>query len=137
MANVEPDQEGPRWTWHAPIHDWSKAECREYVDQFDLPRNPLWDDLGRSGDCFCGCFASPEEKLDLEAAGQIEHADWLRNLESKSDHDDEYGVWGWGKLSKAEIRAERVGDDQMTLCSTCGVTLPDGGQRAENEDPDQ
>jgi len=132
MANVEPDQDGPRWTWHAPIHDWSKAECRQYVDQFDLPRNPLWDDLGRSGDCFCGCFASPEEKLDLEAAGQIEHADWLRNLESKSDHDDERGVWGWGELSKAEIRAERVGDDQMTLCSTCGVTLPDGGERAAN-----
>jgi len=56
MANVTPEQDGPRWTWHAPIHDWSKQDCREYVDRFDLPQNDLWDDLGRSGDCFCGCF---------------------------------------------------------------------------------
>jgi len=46
MANVTPEQDGPRWTWHAPIHDWSKQDCREYVDRFDLPQNDLWDDLG-------------------------------------------------------------------------------------------
>jgi len=44
MANVTPEQDGPRWTWHAPIHDWSKQDCREYVDRFDLPQNDLWDD---------------------------------------------------------------------------------------------
>jgi len=126
MGNVELEQDGPRWTWHAPIHDWSKADCRRYVDRFELPRNDLWDDLGRSGDCFCGCFASPEEKIDLEAAGEVDHAEWLRDLERLTDRDDERGRWGWGDLSAAEIRAERVGDDQMTLCSTCAA-LPDGG----------
>jgi len=127
MANVTPEQDGPRWTWHAPIHDWSKQDCREYVDRFDLPQNDLWDDLGRSGDCFCGCFGSPEEKIDLEAAGHVDHADWLRNLERDADADDERGRWAWGALTDAEARAERIDAGQMTLCSTCGA-VPDGGE---------
>jgi len=104
MANVTPEQDGPRWTWHAPIHDWSKQDCREYVDRFDLPQNDLWDDLRRSGDCFCGCFGSPG-KIDLEAAGHVDHADWLRNLERDADADDERGRWAWGALTDAEARA--------------------------------
>ena len=128
MANVTPEQDGPRWTWHAPIHDWSKADCREYIDRFDMPKNDLWDDLGRSGDCFCGCFGSPEEKIDLEAAGHADHADWLRNLERSTDAEDERGRWAWGALTDAEARAERIDGSQMTLCSTCGA-VPDGGER--------
>jgi 3'-phosphoadenosine 5'-phosphosulfate sulfotransferase (PAPS reductase)/FAD synthetase len=135
MRNVSPDQEaaGGRWYWHAPIHDWSKQECREYVDSFDLPKNPLWSALGRSGDCFCGCFASPEEKIDLRAAGCDYHADWLNELEDRTDADDETGRWAWGALSPSERRAERVDENQMTLCSTCDVTLPDGGDTGTAE----
>jgi 3'-phosphoadenosine 5'-phosphosulfate sulfotransferase (PAPS reductase)/FAD synthetase len=135
MENVAPEQDGPRWTWHAPIHDWSKADCRRYVDRFDLPRNDLWDDLGRSGDCFCGCFGSPEEKIDIEAAGHVEHADWLRNLENSVDLDEkqERETWAWGAFDTEERRRVRVENDdgQMTLCSTCEVALPDGGDRRD------
>src|SRR6056297_1002381 len=127
MGNVTPEQDGPRWTWHAPIHDWSKADCRRYVDEFGLPQNDLWDDLGRSGDCFCGCFGSPEEKIDLEAAGHADHADWLRNLEREADDDDERGRWAWGALTDAEARAERVDAGQMKLCSTCGLRADGNG----------
>jgi len=84
-------------------------------------KTTLWDDLGRSGDCFCGCFGSPEEKIDLEAAGHVDHADWLRNLERDADADDERGRWAWGALTDAEARAERIDAGQMTLCSTCGA----------------
>ncbi len=130
MKNVEGVQEGRRWTWVAPIHDWTKEDCREFLDERDLPENDLWDTLGRSGDCFCGCFGSPEEKLDLEAAGEGDHADWLRNLESEVETGDKTETWAWGALSDSEQRAETANNDdgQMTLCSTCGVTLPDGGQ---------
>jgi len=124
MAHVEGVQEARRWTWVAPIHDWTKQDCQDYLDGRDLPENPLWKTLGRSGDCFCGCFASREELLDLEAEGFVEHADWLRNLDTEPD--DETALWAWASLSKTEQRAERVGDDQMTLCSTCA--LPDGGE---------
>lgn len=122
MRTVEAtaEHDGGRWTWHAPIHDWSKGECQRYLAAMDLPRNPLWDTLGRSGDCFCGCFGSPEEVLDLRAAGHGEHADWIRELEQSVETGDEKERWAWGALSDPERRAERVDDDQLTLCSTCG-----------------
>jgi len=126
---------GRGWTWVAPIHDWTKNDCEAFLDERDLPRNPLWDTLGRSGDCFCGCFGNPEEKLDLEAAGQADHAGWLRNLETEVETGDKTETWAWGAFSDKEQRAEDAKNDtgQMTLCSTCGVSLPatDGGQTIE------
>ena len=126
MRNVEPVDDGQRWTWVSPIHDWTKDECREYLADRDLPENPLWDTLGRSGDCFCGCFGSPEEKLDLEAAGVGYHAEWIESLESEVDTGDETEVWAWGALSDKERRAERANrdGDQMMLCSTCEIAYP-------------
>jgi len=124
MEHVEPESEGPRWIWHAPIHDWSKQDCKEYVDEHDIPENELWNTLGRSGDCFCGCFASPEERLDLRAAECDEHADWIKDLESRVNLDvkQERETWGWGALSDDEQMRERAENDdkQMLLCSTCG-----------------
>lgn len=131
MANVTGVQEGRRWTWVAPIHDWDKQQCTEYIEENDLPVNDLWSTLGRSGDCFCGCFGSPEETLDLEAAGCDKRADWLRNLESEvsEEIDGKEALWAWGALSEVEQRAEDNNDDlQMTLCSSCGA-VPDGGRR--------
>ncbi len=140
MRTVEPegDHDGGRWYWHAPIHDWTKDDCRRYIDRFDLPRNPLWDTLGRSGDCFCGCFGSREELLDLRAAECDYHAEWLEELEGSVEIGDETGRWAWASMSHSEQRAERVDEDQMRLCSTCGdgqVPATDGGQITENTEP--
>ena len=52
MAHVEGVQEARRWTWVAPIHDWTKQDCQDYLDAHDLPENPLWKTLGRSRSCF-------------------------------------------------------------------------------------
>lgn len=133
MRNVTPESEhaGGRWYWRAPIHDWSKDDCEDYLNAFGIPRSDLWSTLGRSGDCFCGCFGSPEEKLDLRAAGCGYHADWLEELEESVETGDETELWAWGALSDVERRAERVDDDQMTLCSTCEPAYPtvtDGGK---------
>jgi len=119
MKTVEPKQEYDRWTVHAPIHDWSKQDCLDYIDEHELPTNDLWDTLGRSGDCFCGCFGSPEELLDLRAAGCDGHAEWLEDLEDSVERDDEKCRWAWGAMSENEKRAERVDDDQLNLCSNC------------------
>jgi 3'-phosphoadenosine 5'-phosphosulfate sulfotransferase (PAPS reductase)/FAD synthetase len=131
MAHVERVQEADRWTWVAPIHDWSKAECRHHVESHDLPKNPLWGTLGRSGDCFCGCFGNPEEKLDLRAAGCDYHADWIEDLETAVDTNDETERWAWGALSEKEQRgaAAEADDGQMFLCSSCEgfVARTDGG----------
>lgn len=133
FRNVEPEQENDngRWTWHAPIHDWTKGECRDYIEALNLPENPLWSTLGRSGDCFCGCFASREELIDLEAADCGYLANRLRDLESEIDVDDETAKWAWSSLTQAEQRAERADGRDMTLCSACGIpeVEEDGGRQ--------
>lgn len=136
MLNVSRVDENRRGVvFVSPIHDWSKQDCRDYVDENNLPRNPLWSALGRSGDCFCGCFGSPEEKLDLRAAGCGYHADWLEDLEQEVDTADEREVWAWGALSDTEtraLRAEKDGD-QMLLCSSCMPIETDGGHNDQHE----
>jgi 3'-phosphoadenosine 5'-phosphosulfate sulfotransferase (PAPS reductase)/FAD synthetase len=133
MTTVEPEGSaaGERWFWHAPIADWTEPDCRRYVRRYELPCSPLWDDLGRSGDCYCGCFASPEEKIDTLAAGCPGRVAWLDALEQQADHGDERDRWANGGLTRAEVRAERVDEGQMTLCSTCGVRAGGGRKREE------
>lgn len=124
MPVVSPVQEAERWTWVAPCHDWRKERFDEYLREHEIPENPLWDTLGRSGDCFCGCFGNPEELIDAEAAGCERLVSHIRELEETVDRDDEKGTWAWGGLSSVELRAERAEDRDMTLCSSCGVPEP-------------
>lgn len=125
MAHVQEVYEARRWTWHAPIHDYTSRDVDRHIRRRDLPHNDLWDTLGRSGDCYCGCFGSREELLDLEAVGHGDHADWIRNLEDDVEAPDEKGKWAWGSLSDIERRKERVDDDQLTLCSHCNLPDPE------------
>lgn len=134
MQHVERVQEADRWTWIAPIFDWTEEQVRRYHARMRLPTNHLWRTLGRSGDCFCGAFGSPEELIDAEAAGCHRLVRKLRDLEASLDRDDEKARWGWGAMSPSEQRAVRAeqDDEQMMLCSTCAPDYPvstDGGER--------
>jgi 3'-phosphoadenosine 5'-phosphosulfate sulfotransferase (PAPS reductase)/FAD synthetase len=128
VVEIEGSAANDRWFWHAPIANWTTDDCRRYIKQFELPCNPLWDTLGRSGDCYCGCYGSPEEKIDTLAAGCEGRVAYLDALETLADHGNERDRWAHGALSDAEKRAERIDDNQMTLCSSCGLRA-DGGSR--------
>lgn len=118
MATVEPVQEAGRWTWHAPIHDWSKADCREYVDAHSVPENPLWALLGRSGDCWCGAYANRMELIDGEACGCNGVVGDIRGIEEELDRADGRDEWAWHDDDPSAWAMED--DAQMTLCSNCG-----------------
>jgi len=61
-----------RWVWRAPIAEWSEQDCLDYIDDHELPRNPVVADIHRSGECFCGSFATRDEELiDLAEACPI------------------------------------------------------------------
>jgi 3'-phosphoadenosine 5'-phosphosulfate sulfotransferase (PAPS reductase)/FAD synthetase len=130
MAHVEQVQERDRWTWVAPIFDWTEQQVRRYHERLNLPTNHLWRTLGRSGDCFCGAFGSPEELIDAEAAGCDRLVRYLRGLEASTDRGDERGRWAWDGMTPVEKRAERVPDEQAILCSSCDPAYPmaDGGE---------
>lgn len=81
-----------RW-WVAPCHDWTAEEQAAFMDEHDLPRNPLKLRLGLSGECFCGAFAAPGE---LERVRQ-----WAPDVAAEIDRLAEiarscgkHAVWG-------------------------------------------
>jgi len=135
MGYVEPIDEGDRWIWVSPLHDWDPADFDRYVEAAGIPENPIWTELGRSGDCFCGAYANREELIDLEAAGYGDHADYIRSVEDRIDIGNEKEIWGWASLSDVERRGERMERDtgQMKLCSSCNPQYPvaEGGGSSE------
>jgi len=134
MSHVTPESErgDGRWYWRAPLCEWHDGEPEDYITRFNLPRNPLWSTLGRSGDCYCGCYGNREELLDLRAVGADDRADFLESLEDELTdiRDDEKCRWAWASLSDQDQRAVRAEQDdaQMALCSSCGVPQTDGGE---------
>lgn len=130
---VERDEDqSERWIWHAPCANWQPEDFKHYLERFDIPRNPLWRTLGRSGDCYCGAYGNRMELIDLDAINSP-RSDWIRDLESELDVD-EHGfddsrreTWAWHDNDKSAWAMED--DQQLTLCSHCGpeYPMPDGG----------
>lgn len=127
MDRVSEEPEG-KWTWHAPLYDWDDAAVWEYIERYDIPENPQWRTGGRAADCFCGAYASRDELIGLRA-DYPEKAEWIDQLERTVDRDDKRGLWGWGGSDETALRAALAENDenQMTLCSSCGIDLPGGG----------
>jgi 3'-phosphoadenosine 5'-phosphosulfate sulfotransferase (PAPS reductase)/FAD synthetase len=135
MQHVERVDELDRYMFVSPIHDWSNEDCREYIDDNDLPKADYWNALGRSVDCFCGCFASREELIDLDAAGYEEHSEWIRSLESEIVDDfGQHGRWAHSSMGTSDFGKADVEDGrQMTLCSDCKPRYP----TSDEEDTDE
>jgi len=117
VAEAEGERGDGRWYWHAPLVDWHDADVSEYLDRFDIRPSPLVEELGRSADCWCGCFGDPNELVDLAAAGFEEHADWLRDLETPDDCPRDFRQWAgtqWDKSDWAD-----ADENQPTLCASC------------------
>jgi 3'-phosphoadenosine 5'-phosphosulfate sulfotransferase (PAPS reductase)/FAD synthetase len=124
MKHVESEKErsGGRWVWKAPLADWSDEQVYEYLDEHDLSPSPISQEIGRSADCWCGCFGDRNELLDLEAAGYDEHAEWIRSLGTPDTAPKEQQVWGGYNWEKHDFATED--DRQLTLCSDCGPEYP-------------
>lgn len=120
MQVAEPDGErgSGRWYWHSPIVNFTDERKEDYIRRFNLRPVPAAESVGRSVDCWCGCFGDPNELIDLEVAGYPEHADWLRNLETPDDVPKRHQQWAGYNYDKSDW-AEKD-DLQTTLCGSCG-----------------
>lgn len=70
------------FVWANPFYDCAASDFEVYRQEFGLPRNPVKDRCGISGECCCGAFAAPGER---ETYRQIEpeFADYLDALERR------------------------------------------------------
>ena len=128
MRNVQEDvEQTDRWVYVNPIHDWSDEQTDAYRDKHALPRNPVNEKIGRSGDCYCGAYANRETELVELQAHYPDHYEWLMDLEQEVQEqegaDKPSSYWGFGNMSEKELRGKIAENDdkQMMLCSSCDV----------------
>jgi len=85
--------------WASPLANWSADDMRIYrALSRDVPRNPISDRLGMSGECLCGAFAEPGE-LERVRAVDPDCAAWIERLQDDvraAGHKGHRCEWGWG-----------------------------------------
>lgn len=102
--------------WVAPVLNWRDADMALYREHYALPRNPVADALGMSGECLCGAFAKPGELARLEAH-YPEVAERIKCIERDSGC-----LWGWEEGPPAQWIEARRGQEAFDfhpLCSSC------------------
>jgi 3'-phosphoadenosine 5'-phosphosulfate sulfotransferase (PAPS reductase)/FAD synthetase len=77
MGNAQAIQKNGAQIWVAPFLAKSKADVLRYVQENELPRNPVVDHLHMSGECLCGAYAHKGELEEIrlwypETAERIE-----------------------------------------------------------------
>lgn len=117
-----------RIVWVSPIRDWTSDDMRAYRERHpNLPRNPVNDALGKSGECLCGCFSVGPVELPIIRDLDPETADEIEALQVELERQGSpYCRWGPG--------GEASGRPAGPLCAGCDeVPLfePDwsGGER--------
>lgn len=119
MGNVEPVAVESGRIWVAPVHDWLKQDCNDYIEANHLPRNEVVDHLHMSGECLCGSFAKPGEMAQLEFF-YPQVAEEIHRLEHEVKERGLPWVWG-GKPPKSQGQGELA---LAGLCAKCDDTYP-------------
>lgn len=91
IAHVEPIQKWGSKIWVAPIWDWTKRDCNEYIREHSLKRNWVSDILHMSGECLCGAYAHDGELDEIRT--------WFPETAAKIERIQERVMqrfpWGW------------------------------------------
>lgn len=78
--------------WVNILWDKSDTECEELIDDYGLDLNPLYDKIGRSGDCWCLAYGGWDEiygqLLSLDDPDSRDprlaaHGAWLLNVQTR------------------------------------------------------
>ena len=112
---VQVEKRRSRRVWANPILDFTVRDKSQFIKRHNLPRNPVASELGMSGECLCGAFASPGERELLEqkypeVAGEI-----ARIEASAKAAGQPHCKWGVRPTAKPVASDER----QMMLCTSC------------------
>ncbi len=123
MGYVQPVVRFGSTVWIAPMYEFSKLDCHDYIRKHNLPINPITRILGMSGECLCGAFAQPGELETKIRPNFPEVACQIDSLAEEARLLGKHCVWG----AKPEISGIPYRDlDQyeipfMPLCSGCPV----------------
>lgn len=93
MGFVEPVVRQGAMVWVAPMYQFSDIDMHAYRAKHNLPLSQVSKDLGMSGECLCGAFASPGE-FERIAKFYPEAADEISELEIDAKLAGVHCRWG-------------------------------------------
>ena len=105
--------------WTNPTYWWTDADRDAYDAASGMPRNPVADALGMSGECGCGAFAHPGELAKWEKVDPA-FGITVRSLEAECLARG--FTWGWeGRPPKGgHVPQQGMLDlPEMPLCTNC------------------
>lgn len=115
--NVKEIQKEGAQLWVAPVANWSDNDMAVYRAHHDLPKNPVAENLGMSGECLCGAYAKPGE-LELIKKHYPETARYIESIEENSGCP-----WRWEDkptAAQSRLMKEIVSSrENMHLCTSC------------------
>lgn len=113
--NVKEIQREGLKLWVAPVTNWQDDDMALYRSHFDLPKNPVAENLGMSGECLCGAYAKPGE-LDKIREFYPKTANYIEKIEAESGCP-----WGWeDKPTAAQSRLmKEIASENLQLCTSC------------------
>lgn len=115
--NVKEIQRDGSQLWVAPVANWSDDDMAVYRTHYELPKNPVAENLGMSGECLCGAFAKPGQ-LDLIRTHYPETADYIESIQENSGCP-----WKWDeKPTTSDLRLMKeiaISRTNMHLCTSC------------------
>lgn len=124
MGHVEPLKIGEaskagvvnkRRYWVAPCHDWLPIDQVTFMQEHDLPCNPIKQTpLGMSGECFCGAFARPNEIAWIREYAPDVAAE-IDRLTLIAQECGKHSIWGTRPDRKKGIVVTKSGP----LCNSC------------------
>jgi 3'-phosphoadenosine 5'-phosphosulfate sulfotransferase (PAPS reductase)/FAD synthetase len=102
---IQRENQTSRNWWVNIINDWTKLQCRAFLNERGIERNPVTRNLCRSGECMCGTMQNAEERREA-AFFYPQWGAWLDNLEREviARHG-----WGWGIEMPQSLKQERAG----------------------------
>lgn len=102
--------------WVNPLYWWDKGMFMDYIRDNDLPRSPVAEMLGMSGECLCGAHAHEGEKamVRLVCPSTAERIDRLERAVRDAGHQ-----WGWEERPPREPADDGTGDLFMPMCRGC------------------
>lgn len=100
--------------WVNPFYYRDKAWFMAYIAQHKLPRNPVSQMLGMSGECLCGAYAHKGEKAAIKLVCPKTHA----RIEALEKAVAARGFsWGWEDAPPKKQRPSR--GNFMPMCVGC------------------
>lgn len=128
---INPDPDNQRNIWVNALHDWSKRDCVDFMQEQRVQRCPAATYCHRSGECMCGTMQQKDEAAEI-AFFFPDWAEWWHGIRARVAAAG-FG-WDWGedvppafKARKEREKAIKAGqldlfNDYLPMCHSCQAT---------------